>query len=88
MFKKKEEEIKHEVTEEEVIENGLEGEVEAGEEVIIPAEISDTPEDAEEEVIAEEPKSGYRECTCGALVALPMEGEEATECECGVKHTW
>lgn len=31
-------EIKHEVTEEEVIENNLEGEVEAGEEIIIPAE--------------------------------------------------
>lgn len=82
MFKKKEEEIKHEVTEEEVIENGLEGEVEAGEEVIIPAE------EEVEEAIAEEPKSGYRECTCGALVPLPMEGEGPTECECGVKHAW
>jgi len=80
MFKKKEE--VEEVTEEEVIENNLEGEVEAGEEVIIPAE------EEVEEVIAEEPKSGYRKCTCGALVALPMEGEEATVCECGVKHTW
>lgn len=45
-------------------------------------------EEEVEEVIAEEPKSGYRECTCGALVALPMEGEEATVCECGVKHLW
>lgn len=71
-------EIKHKVTEEEVIENNLEGVVEAGEEVVIPVE----------EEIKEEPKSGYRECTCGALVPLPMEGEEPTECECGVKHTW
>lgn len=84
MFKKKEEEIKHEVTEEEVIENNLEGVFEAGEEVIIPAE----EEVIEEEVIAEEPKAGYRECTCGALVPLPMEGEEPTVCECGVKHVW
>lgn len=105
--KNKKEEIKHEVTEEEVIENNLEGEVEVGEEVIIPTEeealeevldgeksefTEPTSEEVVEEIVAPDEAgvrtTGYRECTCGALVPLPMEGEAPTKCDCGVEHIW
>lgn len=57
-----------------------------------------TPEQADEYKIALEgkkeegvgniPTSNLRECTCGRMVTLPIEGEEPTICECGVKHSW
>lgn len=31
-------------------------------------------------------KKDTRECTCGKIVILPLEGEEPVVCKCGVKH--